>query len=409
MQTVNIKHVAGVIGSLVDQICDEDIHHSRRLAVMAWRVGRCLQLDDADLEDLLIAALLHDCGVSSPAEYLKTVSCYNWQGEDEHCHRGAAFIKSCTLLSEYSNMVRYHHTPWAQLHPLNIAERHKLFANILYCVDRSYVGYHAICRAMGDDNVINHKSEILAGFRHLPKDAVAPDVYEAFLHVARTDGFWISLYPNFLDAALSPLHLKPGHERPATLAQMRNVGTLISRLVDIKSHFTHDHSERVSVIAVDLAERLGLDATTTKELELAALLHDVGKQSAPERVLSKPGALDDKERAIIKRHTIGSEMVLKMLFPEHRLVTWAANHHEKLDGSGYPFGLSGDELDIPSRILTVSDIFQALTQERPYRGRMSCDDAMDLMGTMVAKGELDAQVFQALNSNAALLYELSIQ
>ena len=101
-------------------------------------------------------------------------------------------------------------------------------------------------------------------------------------------------------------------------------------------------------------------------------------------------------------------MTLNMLFPNHRLVGWASNHHEKIDGSGYPFGLSGDQLDIQSRILVVSDIFQALTQERPYRSRMSCCEAMDLLDGMKVAGEIDPQVFQALKANSTLLYEMSI-
>ena len=409
MQCINVRRIAGVIGSLVDQISDGDIHHSRRVAVMAWRVGRRMKLSAEDLDDLLVASLIHDCGIDSPREYMATVNHLGWGSEDAHCQRGCELIRDCSLLSRYGNIVRYHHTPWRQLHDADISEREKILTNILFCVDRSYVGYHAMCHQVGADNIINHKSEIMQTLERLGEHAVAPDIKQAFLDVARTDGFWMSLYPDFLDSALSPLNNDDGEVRQVTLEQMRNVGALISRLVDVKSHFTHDHSERVSFIATQLAERIGLDAASVQELEIAALLHDVGKQKAPESILLKPGQLDDNERAIIKRHAIGTEMVLNSLFPDSKLVEWAANHHEKMDGSGYPYGLEASQLDICSRILTVSDIFQALTQERPYRGRMSCGDAIDLIGNMVDKGELDSEIFQVLKMDSPLFYQLSVQ
>ena len=407
MPMINLLHLAQVIGRCVDQISSTDPFHSRRVATMAWRIGRRLGLAPADAEDLLMAALIHDCGVDSPAELQTIGSTLVWPEQDRHCLRGGEYISTCNLLRHLSPLVRHHHRPWRDLPQDELDERQRLLTNILFTADRCYVGYALAQRTYGHEGVINHKDDILAFLGQLGADAIAPDIRQAFTEVARTDGFWLSLHPDYLDNLLSPLSRVLGTEREVSLSQMRNVATLLARLVDAKSHFTQDHSHRVSLIATGLAERLGLDREACQEMEIAGLLHDIGKQLAPDSILGKVGALTAPERAIIKRHTIDSEVTLTLLFPNSRIVGWAASHHEKLDGSGYPYGLAAADLCLGARALTVADIFQALTQERPYRGRMSCDDAIAVVGGMVQKGELDHEAFAALSTEKQHFFELS--
>ena len=408
-QTANLRRIARIIGLLIDQIADDDMNHSRRVAVMAWRLGQHLQLSASVLNDLLVAALIHDCGVKSSSEYIATVSHLRWRAENDHCVRGAEFIANCVILRKFHNIVRYHHTPWSKLERVEISDDEKIIANIIFCVDRCYVGFSDLVRNSGYRTIINHKADLIANVQFLGDTAIAPVVYAAFKEVAQKDGFWLSLYPEFLDSSLSPLNQNDGENIPVTLKQMQNLATMISRLVDAKSKFTQEHSWRVSVIAGQLAEQLGLQKDVITELEIAGLLHDVGKQNVPESALLKPGKLDDTERAIVKCHTIGTEMVLNSLFDDHRIVKWAANHHEKLDGSGYPNGLVSTELDTCSRILTVSDIFQALTQSRPYRESLCVEDALAIMDAMAVGGELDREIYGVLKSNGALFYDLSAQ
>lgn len=98
-----------------------------------------------------------------------------------------------------------------------------------------------------------------------------------------------------------------------------------------------------------------------------------------------------------------------MIFGQSAVCDWAGNHHERLDGSGYPKGLQGAEIDLPSRILAVADVFQALTQARPYRGRMSLEEVMHIMSHEVSCGRLDGKVFDIIVKNDTEYYELSIQ
>lgn len=409
MQTINVRRIARVIGLLTDQISDEDPFHARRVAVMAWRIGRRMGLGESDLDDLLLAALVHDCGIASPSEHTTIITQSRWDAEDDHCVSGARYLEGCPHLDRFCTIVRYHHTPWTVLIDTDIAERDKLLANILFCADRCYVGFYRLCLHHGADYIINHKAELIAQVDTLGVETLSPDILSAYRGVARTDGFWLALYPDFLDSSLSPINRNDGLNVTVTYGQMRTIAILISRLVDAKSHFTHEHSERVALLASRFGQIIGIAPDTSGPFEIAALLHDVGKQQAPENLLLKPGALDERERAVIKRHTIGSEITLSQLFPDSKIVTWAASHHEKLDGSGYPYGLNAEDLDIHSRILTVADIFQALTQDRPYRGPITMETALEMIIDMVKIGELDHDVVHVLGANVQEFYQLSTQ
>ena len=408
-KSINVQKVAHVIGQLVDQISDEDAIHSKRIAVMAWRVGRQMGLPAQDLQTLYTASLIHDCGVNSPEEHSVNLRQLRWDTEGDHCIRGGHYIDGCTVLKSYASIVRHHHAPWSSLQFVDIPMREKVMANIIHCVDRAFVGFFHILTDHGFDMLVVNKNQITDVLRDLGTDAIHPDVLTAFHDVAKTDAFWFSLHKNYIDTVLAPANAMDGHIIDVNIRQMRNVATLISRLVDTKSKFTHDHSERVAFLATHLAAALSLDTETIDKLEIAALLHDVGKQEAPEYILLKPGKLDEVERAIIKRHAIGTEVSLNLLFPGSRMVQWASQHHEKLDGSGYPYGLGANDLDICSRILTVSDIFQALTQNRPYRGRMAVNDAIDIMDGMCNGGEIDPDVFGALKADRAFYYSVSAE
>lgn len=146
----------------------------------------------------------------------------------------------------------------------------------------------------------------------------------------------------------------------------------ISKLMDImkqveeKDRYTHKHSHRVAKYSVLIAQRLELNKEQLENLTVAAFLHDIGKIHVPSEVLNKPGRLTNAEFDIIKKHpTDGAEMVRNSYYYE--LAPIIEQHHEKLDGSGYPNGLSGDEILLESRIIAVSDTFDAMTEDRVYR------------------------------------------
>ncbi len=180
----------------------------------------------------------------------------------------------------------------------------------------------------------------------------------------------------------------------------------LAMAVDAKDQITHGHIRRVQVYTVELAKRLGVrDQQQLKAIEAAALLHDMGKLAIPEHILNKPGALTTAEFDNMKRHTdIGADLLSSVRFP-YPVVPIVRHHHENWNGTGYPTGLSGVDIPLGARILSVVDCFDALTSDRPYRPRLSTAEAFEILrerrGRMYDPVVVDA--FMAAHSEIAPL------
>jgi putative nucleotidyltransferase with HDIG domain len=165
-------------------------------------------------------------------------------------------------------------------------------------------------------------------------------------------------------------------------------------IIDAKSPFTYRHSTRVADVAREVARHCGLDEEEQRRIYRAGLLHDIGKLGISNTILDKNGPMTPEERALMEMHPRYSLQILERVTAFRRFAWTAALHHEKLDGTGYPFGASADSLDLPARILVVSDIYDALTSDRPYRSGMSEEQATAILdrerGTKLCPRALDA-------------------
>jgi putative nucleotidyltransferase with HDIG domain len=170
-----------------------------------------------------------------------------------------------------------------------------------------------------------------------------------------------------------------GHVRLVDERGIEDVARAFAEIIDAKSPFTYDHSTRVAQYATAIASELGLAAFDVRRLNRAALLHDIGKLGVSARMLDKAGPLTSTERAEMQRHPAHTWEILSRVGAFADFAKMASLHHEKLDGSGYPWGVRGEDLDLPTRILCVADIFEALTAPRPYREAMPSSVALDLI------------------------------
>jgi putative nucleotidyltransferase with HDIG domain len=153
----------------------------------------------------------------------------------------------------------------------------------------------------------------------------------------------------------------------------------LSRSMEAKDYYTGGHTERVSTVAVALASRLGYSGAELDAVEIGALLHDIGKIGIPERILHKPGPLDEDEWKVMKEHPIISEYILSEVDLPATVRQIARSSHERMDGKGYPDGLRGEEIPLPARIALVADAWDALTTDRPYRRGRSVAEALQEM------------------------------
>ena len=153
----------------------------------------------------------------------------------------------------------------------------------------------------------------------------------------------------------------------------------LTRSVDAKSRWTAGHSDRVAELSDMLANELDLDQKLKDEIHMGALLHDIGKMGVPEAILDKPGPLSSEEFDIIKSHPEKGYTILKDVpdFDVIRQIT--RHHHEKWDGTGYPMGLAGKEIPLTARIITIADVFDAITEDRPYRKGFSIKETTDFL------------------------------
>jgi putative two-component system response regulator len=182
-----------------------------------------------------------------------------------------------------------------------------------------------------------------------------------------------------------------------SLTGIENVLFSLAAAVEAKDSYTEGHTRRVSNLAMQMGKKLNLCPRELEALKYGGMLHDVGKIGVPSTILNKPGKLDAAEWEIMMNHTdIGYRICLPLKSLLGSALDIIRHHHEKLCGSGYPDGLTGDSISMPARIMAVVDIFDALTTNRSYRPALSVAEALDILKKETAEGKLDKQVVGVL-------------
>ena len=228
-----------------------------------------------------------------------------------------------------------------------------------------------------------------------------PALVTAFTAAQQAPDFWPALAAP--DLATRVFTMAPAQQcEPVDEAYLDDIAAAFADVVDAKSPYTADHSNRVTLYTDIIAEELGLSPDHRRWLRRAALLHDLGKLAVSNQILDKPGKLDAAEWAMIKSHPGHSETILARVSAFADIAPIAASHHERLDGKGYPYGLSGDEICLEARILTVADVFDALTAERPYRAAMPVAKALVILDAD-ANSAFDPTCIAALKSGLGRL------
>lgn len=221
-----------------------------------------------------------------------------------------------------------------------------------------------------------------------------PQVVAAFERVAGSEAFWTVLASD--DVEDSVFALEPARRQIVVDADyLDDIARAFAQIIDSKSPFTSGHSERVAVYADLIAEELGFDSERRRWLKRAALLHDIGKLGVSNAILDKNGKLDDAEWVAMRNHAALSENILGRVIAFRDMARIGGGHHERLDGKGYPRGLAGEAICMETRIVSVSDVFDALTANRPYRAAMPIPKALGIMRAEVGTS-FDPRCFAAL-------------
>lgn len=365
--------------------------HSKRVAYMSVRMAIQMGIQGNELQALAACALLHDNALT---QYIRAEYANNLMpGEipditskqlGVHCIYGEKNLENFPFITNVKNVILYHHENADGTGPFGKKwDEVPLFARIIHLCDI----LDAFCKTKQfDEQKWNQAKGYVLKNKITKFDA---ECVEAFLNVFSEEEF-IRLGDSNLEARL--WELVPRQKHFYNVQDCKNLADLFATIVDYKSKFTAAHSRGVAAGAARLAEHMGFDVLTVQKMYLAGALHDIGKMAIENEILEKPGRLTKEEFSSMKNHAAFTYLILSDVEDFEEIRDWAAFHHERLDGSGYPFGKKADELNTQERMMACVDIYQALTEDRPYKKGMTHEEACAIMQDMVEKGWIDGAI-----------------
>lgn len=366
--------------------------HSQRVAYISLNLARALGLDKTRVDRTVIAALLHDIGIKSSEIKLESRKMMPEKKLlDNHCILGSNLLQNINCLSDIPEIVLSHHDKWVGENSSGLSgESIPLSSRIIFISDRVEV-------LLDKNKYILHQTDrIIEEIRKYSGYLFDPHIVRVFVSLARKESFWLALkVDRFID-----ILEEWGQDTRIIISMddLEEIASLFANIIDMKSPFTTRHSVGVATIAAMITHTMDFSLKEQQALRIAGMLHDLGKLVIPESILQKNGSLTESEVRIVRQHSYYTYYILNKIKEIGSIPEWAAYHHERLDGSGYPFHLTGDLISMGSRIMAISDIFQALTENRPYREALSIDKAVNIIKEIVHNDSLDQDVFDVLVS-----------
>lgn len=387
--SINLGNIVLSLSDALDLASPKLVQHQQRTAYIAFEMAKAADYSQDKLEGIFIASLLHDVGALSVEEKVKLHE-FETVNVDNHCIKGEALFNTISWLEPLSRIIRFHHKKWEDWGE-SIDNPIVLDSQILSLAD--YVE-----RLIKRDKYILHQhKEIIASVSSQKDKMFNNRVIDLFIKASSNEEFWLDLFSHRLYSIL--MHEGPYKKIDVDLKHIFPISELFRNIIDFRSHFTATHSSGVAATSSELSKIFGFTETEVGFMEIAGNLHDLGKLYVPNSILEKPGKLTGEEFDIMRSHTYYTYDVLKTIGGLQNVIEWAAYHHEKLDGSGYPFHCKGDELSTGARIMMVADIFTAIAEDRPYRKGMSKNGIIDILKSFSDRQLLDRKVVNVLFEN----------
>ncbi|WP_158240682.1 HD-GYP domain-containing protein [Telmatospirillum siberiense] len=370
-------------------------NHGRRVAYITARLIERAGLSDAEIFDAVALALLHDNGLTealltSSALPVNVERMRHAENLTAHCEIGEHNLAAFPFLTEVRGAIKHHHEQYDGQGFFGLAgEDIPLAARII-----GFADYVDLLFDFSTPDQANREkiADAVAGMR---SQAFSPRNCDLFDEIAAKPAFWLDLQDDFIDQALK--ERVPDIWQELSWDRILEISRVFSRIVDCKSQFTQRHSSGLEEKAARMAEFYQFDHETNIKVRIAASLHDIGKLAIPNSILDKPDRLTPFEFRKMQEHTYYTRRCLERIEGFADITEWAANHHERLDGSGYPLGLTAGRLDFNSRLMACLDIYQALTEERPYRRSLPHREAMAILRPQAEDGLLEKGIVADLD------------
>lgn len=375
----------------IDLVNPKVTNHHQQVAYLSYNIADAMQLSIEQKRSLVIAALLHDVGAIALQDNLD----FNEEEHNEindHAFLGARLFAESPILNKISTIIKYHHVSWnygeGKLYQGEIVP---LLSHIIHFADRIAI--------LPDRNVyiLSQIKTIKEYARNGINTSFAPEIVEAFLRICDKEALWLDyIYQPMISTVLNDLSLE---SIKLTLDEVVGVTKIFSQIIDFRSPFTAMHSTGVAAVASKLAELSGLSEDECKMMNIAGNLHDIGKLAIPREILEKQGKLTSEEYDIIRSHSFYTYRLLKSVKGFETIAQWAAYHHEKLNGQGYPFHLKANSLSLGARIMAVADIYAAISEDRPYRKGMPKERAIAVLQGMANNEGISLDICNLLIDN----------
>jgi HD-GYP domain-containing protein (c-di-GMP phosphodiesterase class II) len=377
----------------IDLMHPELNKHHIHVGYIAYRIANLLGYNKDHIQDVVIAALLHDIGAFSGNERIN-ISIFEDQSYANinlHAEVGYRLLRNFIPLSKASHYIRYHHKPWKsiQAQDKQITEI-PIESHIIHIADRIAV-------------LINKNQNILEQISNIQqriidyKNVFAPELIEICMELSIKESFWLDILYDSIDKTFcNELNLK---FIPFCSEQLESLVELFRRIIDFRSRFTATHSSGVAATASTIAKIAGFSPEDVHKMKLAGYLHDLGKIVIPTEILESPNTLTSQEISIMRTHPYYTHIILKPVPYFDTIRIWGSQHHERVDGKGYPFHIGNADLSLGSRIMMVADIFTALAEDRPYRKGLPTSEILNMMQVLIKKHVIDADVYDFLCNN----------
>ncbi|OWZ82790.1 HD-GYP domain-containing protein [Natranaerobius trueperi] len=381
--TISLFDISMSLTDAMDLVSPNVVDHHKKVSYISLNIGKEYGLDDNRLEELVLAGLLHDSGALSDKERIDNLR-FELEKPHRHAEVGFQLLKDLPYFKDIAKMIRYHHVPWNQQNQYSNNDI-LIESQILHLADRLSVLIE------DDSNVLTQKDKIISLINKEKGGLFDPKLVDALESLAIKEYFWLDITHPALGERLL-LKNSDNYNYELGIDELMEVSKSFRRIIDLSSSFTATHSDGVAITAKNIASRVGFSDFECKMMEIAGYLHDLGKLAIPNKVLDKPGKLDEDEFDLMKNHTYYTFRSLERV-PELSVInTWASLHHERLDGKGYPFHYCERNLPLGSKIMAVADVFTAITEERPYRTGMSKDKVIKILKEMSETKKLDQYI-----------------
>jgi HD-GYP domain-containing protein (c-di-GMP phosphodiesterase class II) len=381
-----IRAIAVALDIVEGELLGASTHHGKRIAALSVAMGRHFGMDEEFLTSLATCALFHD---SALTEYILSEQRANDPAMKLHCEYGQRNAETFLLNRDVGGFVLYHHERADGTGPFGKKEgEFPLGAELIAIADMLDVAKHL--QTVSPHALANIRKQIAeeSGAKYTRRAA------EAMLAVLDAD--MLSRLRDDRIAGTVERIIPPWPVDIEDLSVFR-IADLAARIIDYKSVFTKRHSVQVANKAWLMGEYYDYDKLSKARLYLSAALHDLGKLATPSRILEKPGKLTEEEFAEIKDHARLTQDILKDVSGFEQVCAIAAGHHEKLDGTGYHAGKTADAISFDERIVACLDIYQAVSETRPYHAGRSHAETMPILYDMAQRGFIDARIVKDLD------------